>query len=290
MDKRLVQGSPEWLQTRQNMFTASDAPVVMGVSPYATPYQRWSEKVGLAPPIEQTFPMKEGHRKEEIARQLLEKKLGLFLMPDVKFHPTLPWMMASLDAIDPSNTVVAEIKALGIEKHNLAVGGKVPEEYFPQVQAQIEVCQVDKAYYTSFYKHHNQEEGEIVTIEVYRDDSYIKKLIEKGKRFWDCIQEFSAPDMTEKDFIQKSDAIWIDQASRWRSVNEQIKELEKKEKLYREGLIAMCYEHNSMGAGIKVARIVRKGNVDYASIPQLQEVDLEKYRKKPIESYRITAT
>ena len=45
-----------------------------------------------------------------------------------------------------------------------------------------------------------------------------------------------------------------------------------------------------VGGGVKVSSVVRKGHVDYSSIPELAGVDLEKYRKSPTEFIKITAT
>ena len=42
----LNQRSPEWLQWRSQGITASDIPIILGLSPYKTPWQLWAEKVG----------------------------------------------------------------------------------------------------------------------------------------------------------------------------------------------------------------------------------------------------
>lgn len=279
----LQQNTPEWLEMRKNKVGASDAPIIMGVSPWTTAYQLWEEKLDLVPSKQETLPMKKGHKLEELARLELEKMTGFFFLPEVRLHSTLPWMMASLDCIDPEGHHIAEIKCPGIEDHSIALDGKIPDKYFPQLQHQLEVCQLEKGYYFSFY------EAKGVIVEVYRDDTYIKKMIEKEKRFWECLQEFSPPEMTERDYIQQTDPLWKDYASEWRMLNEQIKALEAKEKHLREAIIAMSGKKNAIGAGIKLTRFMRKGNVDYSAIPELKQVELDKYRKNPIESYRISA-
>jgi hypothetical protein len=42
-----------------------------------------------------------------------------------------------------------------------------------------------------------------------------------------------------------------------------------------------------MGAGIRLSKIPRKGAVDYSQIECLKELDLEPYRKKSIEYWKI---
>ncbi len=127
-------------------------------------------------------------------------------------------------------------------------------------------------------------------IKVYRDDKFIKKMLEKEKQFWECVQSFTAPEMTERDYESRSDEFWSLAASEWRQINEQLKSLESKEKKVRDALISMCNKKNSVGAGVKVTRSIRKGHVDYSSIPELKEIEIEKYRKNPIECYKISCT
>ena len=40
----IEQQSPEWFEWRKTGITASDMPIIMGVSPYKTPWQLWAEK------------------------------------------------------------------------------------------------------------------------------------------------------------------------------------------------------------------------------------------------------
>jgi hypothetical protein len=38
---------------------------------------------------------------------------------------------------------------------------------------------------------------------------------------------------------------------------------------------------------LRIQKITRKGNVDYAKIPELKAIDLEKYRKAPSQYYQF---
>lgn len=46
-------------------------------------------------------------------------------------------------------------------------------------------------------------------------------------------------------------------------------------------------QSNTKGAGVRICRMVSKGNVDYKAIPELKNVDLKKYRKAPIEPWQL---
>ena len=76
-------------------------------------------------------------------------------------------------------------------------------------------------------------------------------------------------------------------AERWAALNQQLKALEEEEKSSRRLLIEMADDGNATGHGVKVTKVVRKGGVDYKSIPELIGVDLESYRKKAIETWRL---
>ena len=64
---KLVQGSPEWHAHRARSRNASETPVVMGISPWQTPYQLWLLRTGRA---EQkvTPAMRRGSELEAAAR------------------------------------------------------------------------------------------------------------------------------------------------------------------------------------------------------------------------------
>lgn len=278
----IKQNTPEWLEMRKNYVGASDAPAIMGVSPWATPYQKWEEKLGLNDKEKNQWIKDKGHQLEEPARMAFEKMTGLLTDPDVKIHPSINYMMASIDGVDVEGKAIVEIKYTGKEDHNIAQAGKVPEKYFPQLQHQLEVCGLDMAYYFSF----DGQTG--VIVKVFRDEKYIKELLQKEKEFWECVQELKEPPLTERDYVKKTDKKSILLANSWKDIKRQLDELEMIEKGLRNQLIEKARSQNMIVNGVKVSRSLRKGAVDYKMIPDLQNIDLEPYRKKPVECWRVT--
>jgi hypothetical protein len=67
-----------------------------------------------------------------------------------------------------------------------------------------------------------------------------------------------------------------------------MKELEKEEEELRKQIVFLSGETNSKGFGISLCQVQRKGNVDYSRVPELKNVDLDKYRKTSLNSWRIT--
>jgi hypothetical protein len=155
--------------------------------------------------------------------------------------------------------------------------GIIPEKYIPQLMHQMEVAGIQSMFYFSF----NERSSRILQIE--KDENFIKKMIDKEKAFWDCMQNLEAPELVEKDYIRREDEEWAQLAKEWIEISK----IEDRKEQIRKKLIALSGKSNSMGAGIKLSKIPRKGNVDYKVIPELIGIDLERYRKGTIETYRI---
>jgi putative phage-type endonuclease len=277
----IQQNTPEWLAMRKNYIGASDAPPIVGVSPWTTPYQLWQEKLSLTKEGQKTGAMHRGNVLEEPARHLFESMTGLLTAPEVKFHPTIKYMMASMDGIDVEGKSIVEIKCPNKQDHAIAEAGEIPEKYFPQLQHQLEVCELEMAYYFSF----DGETG--VIVKVFRDEKYIKELLQKEKEFWECVQELRQPNLTPRDYVQKSTPQLISQTNLLKDIRKQLKELTSKEEEIEKELIMEAGTQNLLVNGISVSRNIRKGTVDYKMIPELQNIDLEQYRKKPIEYWNI---
>lgn len=285
----LVQQTDEWLELRKNKIGASDAPIIMGVSPWKTELQLWEEKVGIRN-SPTTYVMERGHRLEPAARQRLQDETGIEFFPKVVFHPKIDWMMASLDCIDEKSQTIGEIKCPGKEDHALAKSGKIPDKYYPQLQHQMEVCGLDVALYFSYYV---SPENEIDTqlVECRRNTQYLKSMMEKEDRFINqYVQNFIAPPETERDLELRSDETWKSLASEWLHIRKSILQLErfeKREKELRDLLVHASNGKNCVGGGIKLTRSVRKGNIDYPKITDTLGIDVEPYRKEPVECWRI---
>lgn len=277
--QELIQGTPEWLALRKTKITATDAVVIMGASPWKSRLQLYNEKLSATEQLTTNERMQRGIDLEPIARSLFTIYTGFKVQPRVVVKE---WAMASLDGISEDGKIVVEIKCPGEKDHTTALQGKVPDHYFPQLQHQMWICNVDKMYYFSF----DGDDG--ITVEVKRDPFYIEKMIEEEKKFYDCMVNRTPPESSSKDYVEIDDPLWQQCASNWMSITSQIKHLESVEEELRKQLIFLSGESNSKGAGISLCQVSRKGNVDYAKIPELKGVDLEKYRKEATSSWRIS--
>lgn len=280
----ITQNTDTWLELRRRKIGASDAPVIMNMSPWKTPYKLWSEKVGIDTENVVTKAMQEGIDKEQEARDEFIRLTNIKVSPKVCFHECFDWMMASLDGIDKDEKNIVEIKNAGMHDHELAANGKIPEKYYPQLQHQLEVTGLNMAYYFSYHK------GDGIILEIGRDDKFISEMLEEEKKFYSCMQDFVAPKMTHKDYVTIEDAEFTHASAELIRVMQEMKELTKKEDELKKLLTDMCESRNIKNAicnGMNLSKCVRKGTIDYASIPELKKIDLEIFRKSPVSYWRV---
>jgi putative phage-type endonuclease len=173
------QGSSDWLQLRRKHVCASDSLVIMGLSPWLTRQELLEQKRGERAAQLVNFAMQRGTVLEPEARCLAEKMLDTLFIPEVYVSEEYPFMLASYDGISLDEKIILEIKCTNKKNHELARNGKIPDYYRPQLQHQMSVFGSEQVYYFSY----NGSEG-ICVIE-YRDETYIKNMIELEKIFYE---------------------------------------------------------------------------------------------------------
>ncbi len=70
------QGTSEWLAARRELVTATDIPILLGLSPYRCEADLAAEKLGLADPVESTTKMRVGKALEDLIADLYAEKTG----------------------------------------------------------------------------------------------------------------------------------------------------------------------------------------------------------------------
>lgn len=177
------QGSPEWLALRRKHVCASDAFEVMGLSPCTSRQEALERKQGIRPEKEKNYLMERGTKLEPIARRVAEEMFVNLFIPGVYQSIEHPFMLASLDGVCIDNKIILEVKCTNKKNHELAKNGKIPDYYYPQVQHQISVCDVDQCHYFSF----DGSSGVVVIVE--RDDNFIERMIAME---WEFYQEMKS--------------------------------------------------------------------------------------------------
>lgn len=261
---------------RRDFIGASDVPIIMGESPWSTPLQLYEKKLGLREQVV-TSAMKRGTNMEEEAREELCRITCLELVPYRIFSKKTNCMMANLDGISLGGTKICEIKC----PVNPDFPDKVPEKYYGQLQAQMYVAELTEIMYFSYHPLGSK------LIWVKEDKDYQKKMVDKVLEFHARLQQFDAPDPTDKDYDQRDDAVWNDLAEQYKYLFNASKEMNNQLEEIKTALIEQAKNRSTMGSGVKVCKMDRKGNIDYSKITEIRDIDLDKYRKPSTSCWRI---
>ncbi len=287
MENDLIQRSPEWFKWRRAHLGASEASAVIGVSPWKTPLELYHEKISDQVELDNSnFAMRRGVELEPLALAKFEAETGYLMTPAVKVHPIYKWMSASLDGLELEAACAVEIKSPGRADHELALKGIVPEKYIPQLQHIMEVCQLTWMYYMSYVS-----DSDFIIFKVNKDNDYTAKLIAAELEFWKRIQDRNPPEPTDRDFEEISSLQWICAKNRWRDLQDEKSDIERREKELREEIVKLADNRSAYGAGLKLTKYIRKGTVDFESLVKDklgEDFDKEPYRKPSTESWRIS--
>ena len=280
--ERLTQRTPEWQRWRRGGIGASDAAPVLGNSPFLSARTLWAIKTGqLAEPPDNPATRR-GRALEALARRAYERHTGVQMEPLCVTHSERSWMRASLDGLSFDFGLVLEIKCpLNSSDRLLADQGRVPEHYYAQLQHQLEVTGAAEAHYWSF----DGVRGALVTVKP--NPAFIERLVEAERNFWQRVVERSWPTVLVAELDLSCDPNWRAAGERYRSAKAALDDAEAAERQARGRLAALATACRTVGSGIELIRSERRGAVDYAKVPELRGVDLEPYRKPPVEVVRI---
>ena len=278
----VVQGSPEWLALRKSKITATDIGTILGLNPYETPYQLWQRKLDLLDDKKVTAAMQRGKDLELTALDAYCKLTHQLMKPMVVGHEEHDWAMASLDGLSYDSREAVEIKIMGEINHAEAMAGHVKPLYNAQIQWQMFCLGIQHIDYFAW-----NEDSQII-IPLHRDQILINEAVKKGLEFLNLLKTFTPPPFTEKDYIDRSnDSHLAELMAQYAIDMAKMKALEKSLEEKKHEILAYCDNISTKCQAGKVTKIVSKGRVQYDKIPELQNVDLDKYRANPITSFRI---
>ncbi len=278
----LHQNTPDWHRWRMQGIGASDAPVIMGETPFKTPRTLWSIKTGRVKEESAGPAARRGHELERFARRLYERKTGMQMEPLCLVHQELEWMRASLDGLSFDGSTLLEIKCpLSLRDRASAQDGRIPSQYYAQLQHQLGVSGAQRAHYWSFHG------SDGILIEIGPDPEYAKRLIEAEAAFWELVKENRWPELTGEELDLSADPQWRDATLRYREVRLRLENTAFEEHRLRAMLSRMAIAKRTYGCGVEVLKTSRKGAVDYSAVPELRGVNLEPYRKPPVAVVKI---
>lgn len=278
------QSGLSWEQWRSLGLGSSDAPVVMGVSPWKTPLQLYLEKIGEVKAFDGNFATERGQRLEPVARAQFELLMDAEFPPMLAVHAEHEFIRASLDGFNIALGAILEIKCPGKDDHDKALSGVVPEKYVWQLEHQLLVTGAKKAYYYSF----DGESGAVV--EVLPNFERQKELVKALTEFWDRVKSKTPPKESDRDYIELIDPVLRDLFLEYKRIKKMSDDLEPVlDKI--KGEIVNKLKHEPHGRytvdGVKFVKSVRPGAVDYVKMAKEAGLDPEQYRKASVNVYTI---
>lgn len=142
--QNVQQGSEAWLAHRRTTRNASDAPAMMGSSPYVTRSELMRRvATGIEPEIDPATQKRfdDGHKVEPLLRALAEKILGEDLYP-VTATSDDGYLGASFDGVTLAEDVSLEAKQYNASKVECILRGEIPPVDLWQVVQQFAVCEM----------------------------------------------------------------------------------------------------------------------------------------------------
>ena len=154
--ERPMQHTPEWFARRRSLLTASNIASFLGMNRYCSKrmfLRRAWDELHNAQAISPSRSMPAcawGSKHEAEAAALYSLVTGNKCWPDdvgLVVHPEMPFLGASPDRVLCDRPVLIEIKA---PFKRVIEPEVIPPQYVPQVQAQMEVCDMDECHFVQF--------------------------------------------------------------------------------------------------------------------------------------------
>ena len=178
------QGTDKWLEWRKQGITATEVASIMYPSKWGSPLSIYTDKLGLTQKSQDDSEgfMEWGHRIEDLlVSKFMEQHKDFRKCTQGRLYQR-DWAKCSLDAQafdELGNPVIIECKTGQHEEK----WDPIPERYYAQVQWQMYVTGIRKAYFSVLIQGHIWFERVVDYC-----PEYVKQLKEKAFYVWDCIQ------------------------------------------------------------------------------------------------------
>jgi len=181
----------KWLEERRSGIGGSDAAAVLGLSPWTTPFEVYQSKLGLAPPINESWPMRWGNWLEPHLRQSYSDLTGreVLMHPGVIRHPKHEWMLATLDGHTPDGRLVEIKTSRSADGWGEPGSADIPQHYMLQVQHYLAVTAYPVA--DVVLGLYGQEPR---IYEVPADLELQQLMLEQEEAFWGNVQRSEPPE------------------------------------------------------------------------------------------------
>ncbi len=281
----------------------SDSPVILGVSPFASPRDLWLRKKGLIEPQPQTNAMKRGTYLEPVAAELYSEITGRKVRrvrAQVEDRQR-PWMTGHIDRLvnaeDDRGPGILEVKCPGLTVFSKCKREGLPLHYSVQLQHYLGITRKKWGAFVVF----SSELWEMLHFDVKSDEELFQKIVDYDFDFLLSLDGDTPPDeeqpiidlpFTSSNIVKIETPEWAEAVRALRTAGEiadeaEALELEAKERILRLSGAAEVAE----GAGVRIYYKWQEGRrtLDRAKFRwEHPEIHLENYEKQgsPFRAFR----
>lgn len=286
----MEQKSKEWFEARRHRLTGSNVGAALGLNPWKKPEDVIRDMVrdyhGYERDFKSNVATEYGSLHEPMAAMEYFTKTGN-LVEECGFfvHPEHAWLGASPDGLVGDDGLV-EIKCPFSLRNSASPEFKTASEqkhYYAQMQIEM-ACSGRE--WVDFYQW--SPNGDSVERVEY-SPAWIEENLPKLAEFYAWyISELDNPahlEEKEKE-INTFDAKKL--IEEWDALTATIDDATARKKEILGELVAISKDRNAIIHGRKLTKVERKGSVDYKKIPALKGMDLEPYRGKSSEYWRLS--
>ena len=281
----IEQRSPEWFKQRIGLVTGSSVGAILGCDPFRKPKDVLRAMVRQFHNAESEFTgniaTEYGTKFESFAQADFEMETGLNVT-ETGFHISseYEWLGASPDGLVDDGAVL-EIKCPYGKRNGSDFKSMIEQpQYYAQMQIEMLATGRNKCHFYQW----SSVGSSLETIDF--SQIWIDENIPKLKKFHDkYLAEIKKPDLHLIDLVQTREAKQLAQV--FNDTKAEMDRLKTYLEELRQQLIILADGQKSNISGVLVYPIERKGSIQYKSIPELQNVDLEQYRGKPTKSWGV---
>ena len=279
----LAQGSPEWLQFKQDKIGSSEIGSVIGANQYLSAQKLLAIKRGEIEVKTSAFMLEKfqtGHDVEAEVRARFFQDTQPIVIQSVEN----PRFIASIDCAriqDGKISKIVEVKSTSSDAILEEVKAGNPVRYFAQVQWQMMIAGIDTATLVVVYTPTNES----FQIEIASDQTLQAVMKLSAEKFLNEIDkpktELTQPLREKLDQLAMLKSASVTMSKQLDVVDEQIKAL-------ADEILKETNSEKLFADQVKIETVERQGSVDYAKIEVLKTVNLDQYRKKPSRYLKVT--
>ena len=201
-------------------------------------------------------------------------------------HPEFEWLGASPDGLIGDHGLI-EIKApFSLRNETSPKFKSLADQPHYKSQVMVELACTGRQW-CDFYQWTPNGGGHVERVEY--DPQWFAENLPELKAFYKrFLSELDNPAHLEekhKEINTQQAKLLIDE---YQDLTDSIDQATERKKEVFDELVKLAKGRNSLIWGRKLTQVERKGAVDYKAIPQLKNVDLEQFRKKPTNYWRLS--